>query len=125
MTVEQRTKLYGAPLLSEVLRVSLDSPAGKSLDVDLDAYKAYLDDPALSDAQKDQIVDALWKIIVCFVDLGFGMSPLQQACGKLEETGDEGGIRSQHVLGFKHGELSEYFNELASEKARSTSEEEQ
>ena len=115
MTVEQRTKLDGGPLLSKVLGVSLDSRAGKSLEVDLDAYKAYLDDPALSDVQKDQIVDALWKIIVCFVDLGFGMSPLQQACGKLEETGDEGGIWGQRILDFEHGELSENFNKQAAE----------
>jgi len=49
------------------------------------------------------------------VDLGFGMSPLERACGKLEETADEGGISGQHVLFSRHGKLRENFNKHAAE----------
>lgn len=75
-------------VVSKVLGVSLEEGSQRAVNVDLDAYKAYLDDPALSDAEKDQIVDALWKIVVCFVDLGFGMSPVQEVWGQTNEEVD-------------------------------------
>jgi hypothetical protein len=52
------------------------------LEVDLDHYQSYLDDPALTTGQKEEIVGALWAIISAFVELGFGVYPVQQACGK-------------------------------------------
>ncbi len=52
------------------------------LEVDLEHYQAYLDDPSLTSDQKEEIVGALWTIISAFVELGFGVHPAQQACGK-------------------------------------------
>lgn len=52
-----------------------------SVEVDVLKYQAYLDDPTLSDAQKEELISALWNIIVCLVDLGFGVHPAQQAYG--------------------------------------------
>lgn len=44
-------------------------------------YRHFLDNTDWTDAQKDEFISALWKIIVGFVDLGFGMHPVQQALG--------------------------------------------
>ncbi|KAA8607296.1 hypothetical protein, partial [Salipiger aestuarii] len=34
-----------------------------------------------------RITKALWSIIVGFIDLGFGIHPLQEVCGKDHQTG--------------------------------------
>jgi hypothetical protein len=54
-------------------------------------YESYLADSGLSDAEKQEFLNALWAIIVSFVDLGFGVHPLQQAnpnCGQELNLGD-------------------------------------
>ena len=53
-----------------------------SVEIDVAKYQAYLDDPALSEDQKEEIIKALWSIMVAFVDLGFGVHPAQEVCGK-------------------------------------------
>lgn len=68
------------------------------LELDVALYQEMLDDPALTDAQKEQIIRALWDIIVAFVDLGYGVHPAQlaqNACGKLSEEGDVPALGSQ------------------------------
>ena len=56
------------------------------LTIDYALYEKYLEGADLSEAQKQEFLDALWSIIVAFVDLGFGVHPLQQtgvdACGQ-------------------------------------------
>ncbi|MEM1235125.1 MAG: hypothetical protein AAGH70_13465 [Pseudomonadota bacterium] len=58
----------------------------RKIEVDVDFYKEMLDDPALSDDQKEQIIIALWQIIIAFVDLGFGVHPAQQVCGQDDKS---------------------------------------
>jgi len=41
-------------------------------------YQDYLDDPSLSDDQKEEIIHALWTIIIAFVELGFVTLGLSQ-----------------------------------------------
>lgn len=60
-----------------------------SLEVDMDYYKTLLDAPELSDADKEQMITALWSIIVAFVELGFGVHPVQQACGQERTNQDQ------------------------------------
>lgn len=66
--------------------------------VDVDYYKEVLDEPGLSEEQKEQIITALWQIIVAFVDLGFGVHPVQQACGKDENTHSDSAQESRDAL---------------------------
>ena len=49
-----------------------------SLTIDYALYQKYLDNSDMSDVHKCEFLDALWLIIVSFVDLGFGVHPLQQ-----------------------------------------------
>lgn len=55
-----------------------NNPARRIVTVDLERYKYLLDDPAMSDAQKEEFLQALWSIVVAFVELGFGVHPLQE-----------------------------------------------
>lgn len=87
MTGENNASDPGGVLaMNKALGVALEAAPQKTLKVDARKYQAWLDDPDLSDEQKGQIIEALWKIILCFVDLGFGVSPLQDACGQLSES---------------------------------------
>lgn len=45
--------------------------------VDVERYQHFLDESDLTDDEKQQVMQALWGIIVNFVDLGFGVHPVQ------------------------------------------------
>jgi len=57
----------------------------KTLTLDVDYYQSYLDDMDIPEDKKKELIDTLWQIVVSFVDLGFGIHPLQQASNN-EET---------------------------------------
>lgn len=56
--------------------VKKDWPA---LQLDVEYYQALLDDEDITDAQKKELIETIWNIVVTFVDLGFGIEPVQQA----------------------------------------------
>lgn len=78
------------------VRFTLDAAAKPSLEIDTAKYQAYLDDPSLTDAQKEEIMKALWSIIVAFVDLGFGVHPAQEVCGKPQQVLDVQGNKDSN-----------------------------
>lgn len=51
----------------------------KTLTLDVEYYQSFIDDVDISDEQKQELIETLWNIVVQFVDLGFGIHPLQQA----------------------------------------------
>lgn len=61
-----------------------------TLTVDVEKYQAYLDGSDMTEAQKEEFLQALWSIIVSFVELGFGVHPLQEVCGKTPEIEGQG-----------------------------------
>ena len=52
------------------------------LSIDWDAYLPFLENEDISEEQKHELIEALWTIMVSFVDLGFGIHPIQQVCGQ-------------------------------------------
>ena len=77
----------GSQLRSEFLRAERQK-CETSVEIDTEKYQKMIDDPSLNDSQRKQIVESLWLIIVSFVDLGFGVHPADQTCGKLDEIVD-------------------------------------
>lgn len=59
-----------------------DLAARPILTVDVKKYQALLDESGLSDEQKEEFLQALWSMVVTFVELGFGVHPLQEVCGQ-------------------------------------------
>lgn len=55
-----------------------DPPGFAPLTLDVELYESYLDDPSIEDADKRELIENLWSIMVSFVDLGFGIHPAQQ-----------------------------------------------
>ncbi|MEE4538260.1 MAG: hypothetical protein V2J51_07195 [Erythrobacter sp.] len=111
----RRKGLDGLTDLNKALGLALETQARKVVTVDVEKYQAWLDDPALSDEQKEQIVQSLWEIILAFVDLGFGVSPLQDACGQLSEIEGSCGAQPQDVVRSDADTLSDTFNTFAGE----------
>ncbi len=72
--------------LSSAFAVQGSGTGGATVRVDLDRYLPYLDDTDLTETQKREMIGALWRVMAAFVDLGFGVDPVQLACGKLSET---------------------------------------
>lgn len=48
-----------------------------ALQVDLDIYRPYLEDEDISEADKQELLQALWPIAVSFAMMGFDVHPLQ------------------------------------------------
>jgi len=59
--------------------------APPSLTIDWDAYLPFFEDEDISEEDKHALIEALWSITVSFVDLGFGVHPVQQVCGQDQE----------------------------------------
>ena len=81
-------EIKDCPDLAEAINNAAIAGHSSRLEIDLDHYQSYLDDPALAPDQKEEIVVALWTIISAFVELRFGAHPVQQACGKPETALD-------------------------------------
>jgi len=56
--------------------------APPTLGIDWEAYLPFFEDADIPDDQKRALIEALWGIMTAFVDLGFGLHPVQLACGK-------------------------------------------
>lgn len=54
----------------------------KALTLDLAAYAPFLESAEIPEAEKTALLEALWQVIVGFVDLGFDIHPVQQVCGQ-------------------------------------------
>jgi uncharacterized protein YeaC (DUF1315 family) len=71
--------------LSEYFAVS----AQRIITVDVAKYEQYLDGSDLSDEQKEEFLQAIWMLVSTFAELGFGVHPLQEACGKNNESPEQ------------------------------------
>lgn len=76
----------------------------RALQLDIGKYQAFLDDANLSEAQKSEMIEALWSIIVAFVEIGYGVHPVQEACEASEK--DEIALGNAESDGLYSGELS-------------------
>ena len=57
--------------------MTLVRPAG-TLSLDTSKYLPYLAEFELTEAQQIEMLEALWSIMKTFVDIGFGVDPVQQ-----------------------------------------------
>lgn len=110
---DSREGLDGVPALSKALGMVLETEPKKIARFDVERYQAWLDDEELPDEQKQQLIEALWQIFVCVVDRGFGVSPLQDACGQLSETEGFCGHEPQDVVKSDAEILTGTFNAVA------------
>ncbi|NKX63300.1 hypothetical protein HEP89_04250 [Labrenzia sp. 5N] len=60
-----------------------------ALQIDFEKYMHFLDDPSISDAQKQEFIETIWSILLQFVDLGFGIHPIQQVIEEYDSNNIE------------------------------------
>lgn len=70
------------------LSAEFEAASPKRLIIDLERYQSYLDHSGMSEVEKKEFLEALWSIIMNFVDLGFGVHPLQEVTEKSPESDD-------------------------------------
>ena len=58
----------------------------KRIEFDIEKYRPHLEDVDITEDQKQELLEALWMIMTSFVDLGFQIHPVQQACGQVEKA---------------------------------------
>ena len=56
----------------------------RALSIDWALYEKMLAESDLPETDKRAFIEALWSVIVSFVDLGFKLSPVAQSCGQIE-----------------------------------------
>ena len=64
------------------LKPAFDASTKRMLKVDVERYQSYLEDTDMTPAQKEEFLQAMWLIMISFVELGFEVHPLQEVCGK-------------------------------------------
>ncbi len=88
-------------------------PDGPMLTIDWRKYEKLLEESDLSDEEKQEFLRTLWNIIVAFVDLGFGVHPVQQAC---EQNLDLTEFMATDVVSSKKGKSRTEFGVSAAGK---------
>ena len=63
-----------------------DTGSFPALRFDLDEYRKYIEGENLADAQAEELLGALWLIVTSFVDLGFGLHPVQHVLDGRKKT---------------------------------------
>jgi len=79
---KDENSVFGNDSLAE----SFDASVRPIVTVDVKKYQSWIDDSGLSEEKKEEFLQALWSIVVAFVELGFGVHPLQEVCGQNSET---------------------------------------
>lgn len=93
--------------IHETVERAATSGPHKRLQVDVERYQAHLDDPEMTDEERRQVIEALWVIVSCFVELGFQVHPTQQVCGKVDNALDVAGNSDSTEVQSKHSESAE------------------
>lgn len=81
--------------------------------VDYERYTHFLESSDLTEAQKQDLLQVIWEIVVEFVSLGFGIHPLQQAkldCGKTTQPPPKSTLTADSNIYLDHSILNDVIN---------------
>ncbi|MFN3171255.1 MAG: hypothetical protein ACE37E_11240 [Hyphomicrobiales bacterium] len=73
-------------------------PSYPALEIDYELYMRMLEDSEWNDEQKREFIETMWSIIVSFVDLGFGVHPVQQAQDACAQIEDRSGVGADDLV---------------------------
>lgn len=84
------------------LKQTFDASAKRLLKVDIERYQSYLDNADLTPVQKEEFLQAMWLIMMSFVEMGFGVHPLQEVCGKDGQSDTQSALGAPDALQSSH-----------------------
>lgn len=86
-----------------------------ALTVDFEMYKKLLNDSDWSDDKKQEFLETIWAMMVGFVDLGFGIHPLQAAGYEgCEQALDLSGLVASDMVSSNKSSSTKEFESVAS-----------
>jgi len=88
-----------------------------SLTIDYEKYAHFLEEADLTENQKREFLQTIHDIILSFIDLGFGVHPLQQACGQGGDNSSKAASSILSVLRYPDKLLFENFEDAAEREA--------
>lgn len=89
--------------------VRSEVPKKPTLQIDYDAYLKYADDLDLNDSQKRELVATLYQMMLAFVDVGFGIDAVGQACGQDSKTTTTSIPNARNDIKSNHQNLTDDF----------------
>lgn len=95
-------------------KASAATPGKLTIQFDAREFAHFLDDSDLTEEQKLEYIQTIWQIVLQFIDLGFGIHPVQQACGQFDEGTALCGGADSDVVKSLHSHLCNDF-EIAGE----------
>ncbi len=78
VTEEKREGDNGKQIEDNPLEIIETSERLPALQIDVQQFQSYLDDLDITEESKIELLETLWSIVVTFVDMGFGIHPVQQ-----------------------------------------------
>ncbi|MBF9044970.1 hypothetical protein HKCCE4037_16630 [Rhodobacterales bacterium HKCCE4037] len=63
-------------------KIEFSKKAGPTLTVDWQLYANFFDESDLTDAEKREVIETLWSIVVSFIDMGFEVRSPDAGCGQ-------------------------------------------
>ena len=85
------------------------TPQTLAIQFDARAFAHFLAESDLTEAQKLEYIQTIWTIALQFIDLGFGIHPIQQACGQFDDVAALGGEADSDVVDSPHSEFCKDF----------------
>ena len=82
----------------------------KTLSLDTALFQHHLDCSGMSEAEKTEYLQIIWSIIVQFVDLGYGIHPVQQSCGQVPQGTAPSALASDGMVESEGYQATETFN---------------
>jgi len=99
--------------LGDALSIALDETGKPKCRIDYSRYAEFFDDLDVSDAQKYQMIEALFVIGHAFYDAGFAYEFVGGPCGKLRFDTDDSAAEQKDMVRSKPITLKEMFNQCA------------
>lgn len=92
--------------LMQVFTAALaNGAAGKpSVEIDLHEFLHHLEEVEGTEEEKLQLLRMIANAMIPFVEMGFGVHPVQQACGQVAEEFGDAAKEDSEVLDSKHSE---------------------
>ena len=84
-------------------------PPNLAIQFDAKEFAHFLAESDWSEDQKLEYIQTIWTIVLQFIDMGFGIHPLQQACGQFDATAVLCGIADSDALKSPHPHLCQEF----------------
>ncbi len=85
------------------------APPSPVLQMDVEHYERMLENSDLTPDQRQDLLEALWSMIVIFVDLGFCVEPVAHSCEQMNGGSNESGSTGVNPLYFEDNSLIKNF----------------